>query len=116
RDGAKLIYDKALVRFPDDWNLSYQAAYHYLFEMQDSRKAADLLVKASESPRAPFFLRGLAARLYALDGQALMGISVLREYLDRNPVGDGAKHARKRLRELEAALAKNKRAHSSKGP
>ena len=38
REGARLIFEKGLRQFPQDWSLAYAAAYHYLFEIQEKTK------------------------------------------------------------------------------
>ncbi|OFZ15687.1 MAG: hypothetical protein A2Z20_10750, partial [Bdellovibrionales bacterium RBG_16_40_8] len=34
-NGATLIYDKAVIRFPNDWPILYRAGYHYMAENQN---------------------------------------------------------------------------------
>lgn len=101
REGARLFFEKGLLRFPKKWNLAYAAAYHYLFEVQDAARAADLLLQASQYG-GPSWLPVLASRLYSQAGRYQLGVSVLEEYLKSNPEGEGAKRAKERLEKLKA--------------
>ena len=33
-EGAAVLFDKAVEQFPNDWNMLYRAAYHYLFDQK----------------------------------------------------------------------------------
>ncbi len=101
REGARLIFEKAIKQFPDDWTIAYAASYHYLFEIQDAARAADLLLQANRYG-GPTWLPVLASRLYSASGRNELGRSVLEEYLKTHPEGDGAERARKRLKELNS--------------
>lgn len=101
REGARLLFEKALKQFPTDWSLAYAAAYHYLFEIQDAARAADLLLQANRYG-GPTWLPVLASRLYSASGRQALGRSVIEEYLKTHPEGDGAKRARERLKQLDA--------------
>jgi len=100
REGAKFIYNKAIQRFPDDWTLLYQASYHFLFELHQQKKAAELLLAASEKKGSPYFLPSLAARLLTLSGQKELAVRHLKDYIAQNPGTVGAKYAEQRLRAL----------------
>ena len=45
REGARQIFEKGLEVFPDHYNLNYHAAYHYLAEVRNPRRAAELMRK-----------------------------------------------------------------------
>ena len=99
REGARLIFEKAVKQFPEDWTIAYAAAYHYLFEIQNATRAADLLLQANRYG-GPSWLPVLASRLYTASGRQALGRSVLEEYLKTHPEGEGAERARQRLDEL----------------
>ncbi len=101
REGARIIFEKAIKQFPEDWTISYAASYHYLFEIQDPVRAADLLMQASRYGGPPW-LPALASKLYSASGRQELGRSVIEEYLKTNPEGEGATRARKRLHELNS--------------
>ncbi len=96
REGAKLIFDKGTTRFPGYWELAFDAAYHYIYEIQDPKHAADLLLQANRHG-SPSWLPVLASRLYSSAGRKALGQSVLEEYLKTEPTGDGARRAKERL-------------------
>lgn len=105
REGARIIFDKGVERFPTDWQLSYRAAYHYLFEIREPAKAAGLLILAHKNG-GPEWLPILAARLYSKAGQAELGRSVLLNLIEQQPEGPIADRARKRLSEIEAETSR----------
>jgi len=108
-EGAKILFERAVEQFPLDWKFHYQAAYHYLFELDDVRRAADHLYKASNLG-APQWTKSLAARLYTKVGQAALGIIALKQY--RLVIEDdkvALKEVNERLAKLEKILVKSKK-------
>ncbi len=65
--GAKEIFDRGLAEYPEDWVLNYRAGYHYLIELENDIRAAQLLNTAGDHG-APFWTKSLAAKLYAKNG------------------------------------------------
>jgi hypothetical protein len=105
--GAKIIFDKGLKQMPDVWDISYRAAYHYLIELKDKETAAKLLIQAGKNG-APPWVFSLAGRLYTEEGKAFLAKSVLLSALESQPEGPAAKTIRKRLKLIDAELAKSK--------
>ncbi len=103
REGAKIIFDKGLEQFPDNWVLSYRAAYHYLMELQKPGRAADLLALSYKSG-GPDFLITLATRLYSKVGRAMLGYTTLRQFVEDNPESPHIQKAKIRLEELKKEL------------
>lgn len=66
--GASVIFDKAVRRYPNNWNIAYAAAYHALYEEKNKLKAAKLYELAAANG-APSWVFALAGRL-AVDGGA----------------------------------------------
>lgn len=104
REGARRMFEKGILKFPNDWPLIYQAAYHYLYEVGDRTRAAELFVQAGQQG-APQWVFSLAARIYSQEGKAEAGKFVLVEYLKDHPEGAGAERAKLRLAEIEKTLA-----------
>src|ERR1051326_909177 len=73
-EGAKIIFDRGVEAYPDDWKILYRAAYHYLFDRHDNAHAAELLVRAQKAG-GPSWLNFLAARLYSKEGQVQLGVA-----------------------------------------
>lgn len=99
REGARLIYEKGLNQFPDYWELAYSASYHYLFEFQNSKRAAELLMQAADSG-GPFWFRQMAGTLFSRSGQLNMAEVTLKSYIYQYWGQRGFEQAKKRLKEL----------------
>ena len=78
--GAKIIYERALEHFPDDWKILYRAAYHYLYELNELKIASQLLHRAGETG-APLWVKSLASRVATRAGKIDFGIYSLESYL-----------------------------------
>lgn len=102
-EGSRLIFEKAVKQFPNDWSLHYRAAYHYLIEVKDQTRAAELLEKAGRLG-APDWVFSLAARLYGREGKIELARKVLTDYLKEFPEGRGAERAKQRLKEIDQGL------------
>lgn len=83
-EGAANIFEKGLGRFPGNYKLSYAAAYHYLMEMNQPHKAAELLVLSAKNG-GPAWMYALAGKLLSESGRLDLAIQVLE---------DGAKTAK----------------------
>lgn len=106
REGAALILEKGMKEFPKDYNLHYTAAYHYIYELKNPKRAAETLLVAAENG-GPSWFYSLAGKLYTEAGQAFLAKQVLEDALkvERNQIaGD---RIRKRIQEAEAVLRKN---------
>ncbi len=77
-DGATKIFDKGIQYFPKDWPLLYRAAYHYLYEVGDKQRAAELLIQAGKNG-APPWVYSLAGRLYSDEGRRELAESLLAQ-------------------------------------
>lgn len=78
--GATAIFEKGLKQFPNDWSISYRAAYHYLFDLGQPVRAAELLVQSADNG-GPSWLRSLASRLLTERGQLQLALPLLQQYL-----------------------------------
>ena len=103
-EGAKRIFDRGVENFPADWALQYRSAYHYLYELNDNVKAADLLRMAGKNG-APEWVFSLSARLYTKEGKAELARSVLQSALDADPDSKYAESLKHRLRQLNNIIA-----------
>lgn len=79
-DGAARIFDKGVAQFPDDWKILYRAAYHYLYEINDKKSAADLFMRAGRNG-APAWVFSLAGGLYNESNQRATAVAVLQEMI-----------------------------------
>lgn len=103
REGARLIFEKGLKQYPNDWQLNYHAGYHYLWEMQEPKRAAELFHQAGIHG-APQWAIALSAALYTRSGQAKIAKTILEAALKDNPNGMDEERIKARLLEAEAIL------------
>lgn len=82
-DGATKFFEKGVKAFPHDWPIIYRAAYHYLYEVQDKKRAAELLVQAGQNGAPPWVFT-LAGRLYSDSGELDLAQNLLQEMKDSN--------------------------------
>ncbi|KYG63039.1 hypothetical protein AZI87_16340 [Bdellovibrio bacteriovorus] len=80
-DGATKIFEKGVKEFPNDWRISYRAAYHYLYEVKDNKRAAELLIQAGKNGAPPWVFT-LAGRLYSDSGNMELAEALLQEMKD----------------------------------
>ncbi|MCC6138306.1 MAG: hypothetical protein IT287_06715 [Bdellovibrionaceae bacterium] len=103
REGARLIFEKGLPLYPNDWQLSYHAGYHYLWEIQEPKRAAELFHQSVESG-APQWAASLSAALYTQAGQAQLAKIILENALRNNPKGKDEERIKKRLEQVDQML------------
>lgn len=103
KEGAKRIYDKGVKRFPKEWRLHFSAGYHYLVELKDKKRAAELLIKSADHG-GPQWLYGLAAQQYGAMGEYFLAKKVLQDFLKRDKGGEYRKTILRRLEQLEKKL------------
>lgn len=77
-DGATQIFEKGIKAFPNDWPILYRAAYHYLYEVKDKKRAAELLIQAGQNGAPPWVFT-LAGRLYSDTGHTELAEALLQE-------------------------------------
>lgn len=82
-DGATKFFDKGVKAFPHDWPILYRAAYHYLYEIKDRKRAAELLIQAGQNGAPPWVFT-LAGRLYSDSGEMALAENLLQEMKDSN--------------------------------
>lgn len=79
-EGAATIFNKGIAEFPNDWPILYRAAYHYLYEVKDKKKAADLFIRAGRNG-APAWVFSLAGGLYNESNERQAAEAVLAEMI-----------------------------------
>jgi hypothetical protein len=100
-EGARIIFERAAKQFPSDWSLLYRAGYHYLHEVKDCVRAAELLNQAADSG-APYWVKSLVSRLYQGSGQYEIARTVILDSLERFKGTYLEVRLKKRLEELES--------------
>jgi tetratricopeptide (TPR) repeat protein len=104
REGARLIYEKGLAIYPDDWEMNFRAAYHYLWELQQPERAAILFNKAATLGGGPAWIAALSAALFTRVGNAKFAKIILEDALSKRPTGIGAERIKVRLDEVNKVL------------
>lgn len=99
REGARLIFEKGLKLYPNDWRLNFNAAYLFLWELQDSARAGELLRVAINNGGPPT-VSTLAATIYKEEGRLQMAEITLREALAKDPPEEIKVIIRKKLEDL----------------
>lgn len=101
-DGATKIFDKGIKAFPNDWPMLYRAAYHYLYEVNDKKRAAELLIEAGKRG-APPWVFSLASRLYSESGKVDLAKILLQQMIDEKQDPALIERVRKKIESIEAA-------------
>lgn len=78
--GATIIFEKGVREFPNDWPILYRASYHYLYEVKDKKRAAELLIQAGKNG-APAWVFTLAGRLYSDSGHTELAEVLLQDMI-----------------------------------
>ncbi|MNK07405.1 hypothetical protein D3C87_253190 [compost metagenome] len=79
-EGATKIFDKGVKQFPKDWPILYRAAYHYLYEVKDQKRAAELMIAAAQNGGPPW-LYTLAGRTYSDSGNVALAEALLQDMI-----------------------------------
>ena len=103
QEGAKAIYDKGLKRFPNNWRLLFGAGHHYLSEIQDREKGAELLLRSAQNG-GPLWLYDLSATQYEKTGNTLIAYKILQDFSRNCKALSFCRHIRKRLSALKKQL------------
>ena len=102
-EGAAKIFKKGVERFPEDWTMSYRAAFHFMSALADYNTAAEYLVRAGKHG-APGWVFALASKLQSRVGQAMLSKPVLQEAIDADPESRWAPDLRRRLDEVNKII------------
>jgi hypothetical protein len=101
-DGATKIFDKGVIAYPNDWPLLYRAAYHYLYEVNDKKRAAELLIAAGKNG-APSWVFSLAGRLYSDSGKLDLANALLEQMIREKQDPSIIDRVRKKIESIEAS-------------
>lgn len=94
--GAKNIYDRALEVFPTDYDILYNAGFHYYFELAESEKALTIFNKIIQFHpyKTPMVISTLVAKLQLQKKGTLEEARVIIfEAWKRSPEGSAQKNA-----------------------
>ncbi len=95
-EAARLIYEKGIKQYPDDFYLLLNASFHYYYELGDIDRSLDLLSKIYAHPKAPSFLPSLYARMKStrgdLESALALVISLYHNSAEGSPQQDSYAH------------------------
>ena len=100
KEGARLISEKAVKQFPNDWDVYFHAGYHYLIELDQPEQAARSLLKAAQLG-GPIWLYSLSAKLYTKAGRLNVAEKLLKKVIEEDPESQYIKTLKERLEEVQ---------------
>ncbi len=86
--GAQIIYDRALLHFPNDIDLNFHAGFHYFFEMFDHEKSYNIFHHMLSIPNAAKkykIIKTLTARIKADLGDFDIAYNLLESAYNNTP-------------------------------
>lgn len=106
-EGATKIFDKAVAQFPNDGEILFNAAYQYLYEVKDNKKAADLLIRAGKNGGPPYSF-ALAGRLYSDEGRLDLAESLLQQMIAEKQDEQFINRLRDKIAQIKSESKSNK--------
>ena len=106
REGAAHLFEKGLPWMQNEWMFTYRAAYHFLIEVNQPKRASELLLEAGKHG-APYWVNLLAARLMTKEGQLALAESVLKERAENHDDPAQREVFVKRLAEVREQIKKS---------
>ena len=104
KEGARLILDKAVRYFPNDWDILFHAGNHYLIELEEAEQAADYLLRAAKLG-GPVWLYSLSAKLYSKSGQLNVAEKLLMKVMEDDPNSSYIKVFEEKLKDIQKQKA-----------
>lgn len=83
--GADIIYQKGLIKYPDDYSLLLNSGFHYYFEQKNPAKAYPLWSKLKKLDQTPQYVISSLARIESERGNLDDSFLILKEYQARFP-------------------------------
>ena len=103
--GAKLLFEKGLESYPNDYHLLYYTGSHYLIELGDHQKALKYYLKIYDHPKTPHHIRALVTRLQAELGYLEESFQLLGGLYEKTPKDSPLKEAyRKKMYAVRAEI------------
>lgn len=83
--GASDIYERGLLMFPDDYQLNFNAGFHFFYEVGDEIKALPLFKKIMYNRKAPPFMPSIVSKIQADRGDIQSAYQMMIEAYNRSP-------------------------------
>jgi len=81
--GASIMYEKGMQEYPEDFNLWYDAGFHFRFEAKNLDKARAIYQKLKEIPSNKHMVYTSLAKLEALNGNFKVAYEIAREQYEK---------------------------------
>ncbi len=102
-EGASAIFDKAVIQFPKNWMLLYNAGYHALVEEKNKLKASKLYFEAGKLG-APSWVAMMAGKLAADSGDIDYSAQILEGMISMNQQPEYVERLKKKLEEKKKEI------------
>lgn len=99
--GASVMFDKAVAQYPNDWSITYAAAYHALFEEKNNLKAAGLYEAAAKNG-APAWVYSMAGRLANEGGDREYAEKIIQGMIETNQDEKIIRRLREKISTIES--------------
>lgn len=100
--GALKILQRGVKRYPGFWRFHAFLAYHYQYEMDDLRSAAEEYAKAAVLPGAPEYFKALAGTMYTKAGEKGLALKFIESMIENTTEPTLKKRLVEKLEKLKA--------------
>ncbi len=105
-EGARILLEKWVRYYPNNWRSHYSLGYHLYFEMQQYKPAAREILTAASLEGAPTWLTSLGIRLLSETGTLAQALRLAVSLVPAMRDNDGKARLLSRIRSLVYALQK----------
>lgn len=94
-DEGVRVLERGIRNLPGSWRLRWDLGGLYYFFLNDSRRAADILIEGSKVPGAPFWLESLAASMLGKGGHRAVAREIWKrqyEHATEDAIRENALH------------------------
>jgi hypothetical protein len=102
------VLEKGVQNNPTSWRLRQELGFFHFVYRHDAKRAAQVLIEASEVPGAAFWLKNLAAEILGKGGEREIARRMWQEMFEQAEPGAIKENARTHLDVLDAAQASDR--------
>lgn len=99
------VLERGVGNNPGSWRLYQELGFFHFVYLKDAKRAAEILVAASDIPGAGYWLKNLAAELLGKGGEEEIALRMWREMYAQSEPGAIKENALVHVKVLEAAMA-----------